>query len=50
MKFSHLGIPTNERFEGEIDLPHLKMKVSDHGITHTAFNGCAFEKVRHIQS
>lgn len=30
MKFSHLGIPTNERFEGEIDLPHLKMTVSDH--------------------
>jgi hypothetical protein len=30
MKFSHLGIPTNERFEGEIALPHLKMTVSDH--------------------
>lgn len=30
MKFSHLGIPTNERFEGEINLPHLKMTVSDH--------------------
>jgi len=30
MKFNHLGIPTNERFEGEIDLPHLKMTVSDH--------------------
>lgn len=30
MKFSHLGIPTKERFEGEIDLPHLKMTVSDH--------------------
>jgi hypothetical protein len=30
MKFSHLGIPTNARFEGEISLPHLKMTVSDH--------------------
>jgi hypothetical protein len=30
MKFSHFGIPTNERFEGEISLPHLKMTVSDH--------------------
>ncbi len=30
MKFNHIGIPTNERFEGEIDLPHLKMTVSDH--------------------
>ena len=30
MKFNHLGIPTTERFEGEIDIPHLKMTVSDH--------------------
>lgn len=30
MKFNHLGIPTTDRFEGEIDLPHLKMTVSDH--------------------
>ena len=30
MKFNHIGIPTQERFEGEIDLPHLKMTVSDH--------------------
>ena len=30
MKFNHLGIPTKDRFEGEIDLPHLKMTVSDH--------------------
>ena len=30
MKFSHLGIPTLDRFDGEIDLPHLKMTVSDH--------------------
>jgi hypothetical protein len=30
MKFSHIGIPTTGRFEGEIDLPHLKMTVSDH--------------------
>ncbi len=30
MKFHHIGIPTTDRFEGEIDLPHLKMTVSDH--------------------
>ncbi len=30
MKYNHLGIPTENRFEGEIDLPHLKMTVSDH--------------------
>ncbi len=30
MKFNHVGIPTADRFEAEIDLPHLKMTVSDH--------------------
>jgi hypothetical protein len=30
MKFDHIGIPTTSRFDGEIDLPHLKMTVSDH--------------------
>ena len=30
MRYNHLGIPTTGRFEGEIDLPHLKMTVSDH--------------------
>lgn len=30
MKYNHIGIPTTDRFEGEIDLPHLKMTVSDH--------------------
>jgi hypothetical protein len=30
MKFNHIGIPTTERFEGEIDLPDLQMTVSDH--------------------
>ncbi|MDN3682044.1 hypothetical protein QWZ04_17195 [Vibrio tapetis subsp. quintayensis] len=30
MKFNHLGIPTTKRFDDEIDLPHLKMTVSDH--------------------
>jgi hypothetical protein len=30
MKFNHIGIPTKEDFEGEIDLPHLKMTVSNH--------------------
>lgn len=30
MKFNHIGIPVTGAFEGEIDLPHLKMTVSDH--------------------
>lgn len=30
MKYNHVGIPTKERFEGEIELPHLKLTVSDH--------------------
>ena len=30
MKFNHDGYPTTSRFEGEIDLPHLKVTVSDH--------------------
>ena len=30
MKYNHLGIPTTGRFEGEIDLPHLKLTVSNH--------------------
>jgi hypothetical protein len=30
MKCNHVGIPTATRFEGEIDLPHLKVTVSDH--------------------
>ncbi|NOX52789.1 MAG: hypothetical protein GXP16_19970 [Gammaproteobacteria bacterium] len=30
MKFSHIGIPVTGNFEGEIDLPRLKMTVSDH--------------------
>jgi hypothetical protein len=30
MKFNHIGIPTEARFDGEIDLPHLKITVSDH--------------------
>jgi len=30
MKFNHIGIPTDARFEGEIPLPHLKVTVSDH--------------------
>jgi hypothetical protein len=28
MKYNHIGIPTTERFVGEIDLPHLKVTVS----------------------
>ena len=30
MKFNHIGIPTNGHFDGEIDLPHLKVTVNDH--------------------
>ncbi|OMH29071.1 VOC family protein [Motiliproteus sp. MSK22-1] len=30
MKFNHVGIPVTGSFDGEIDLPHLKMTVSDH--------------------
>ncbi len=30
MKYNHTGIPTTEHFKGEIDIPHLKMTVSDH--------------------
>ena len=30
MRFSHIGLPTTERFAGETHLPHLKMTVSDH--------------------
>jgi hypothetical protein len=30
MRFNHVGIPTTARFEGEIDLPHLRVTVSDH--------------------
>jgi hypothetical protein len=30
MKYNHIGIPTTERFDGETDLPHLKITVSDH--------------------
>ena len=30
MKFNHVGIPTTTHFEGEIDLPHLRVTVSDH--------------------
>jgi hypothetical protein len=30
MRFNHIGIPTKASFEGEIDLPHLKITVSDH--------------------
>lgn len=30
LKYNHLGIPTKKSFEGEIELPHLKVTVSDH--------------------
>ena len=30
MKFDHIGIPTTNRFDGEIELPHLQMTVRDH--------------------
>ena len=30
MRFHHLGIPTDNPIENPIELPHLKMTVSDH--------------------
>ena len=30
MEFNHIEILVTDGFEGEIDLPHLKMTVSDH--------------------
>lgn len=30
MKYHHLGIPTTKSFANEIELPHLKVTVSDH--------------------
>ena len=30
MRFNHIGIPTTARFDGEINLPHLKLTCSDH--------------------
>ncbi len=33
MRFNHIGIPTRDRFQGEIPLPHLKITVSDHKAT-----------------
>ena len=30
MKYNHIGIPTAGRFDGEIDLPELRITVSDH--------------------
>lgn len=31
MKYHHLGIPTTQKLEGEVHLPHLKMYVSGYG-------------------
>lgn len=30
MRYNHIGISSTEEFEGEFDLPHLNMTVSDH--------------------
>ena len=30
MKYNHIGVPTKEKLNGEIDLSDLKMTVSDH--------------------
>lgn len=30
VKFNHIDIPTTLRFEGEIELPHVKVTVSGH--------------------
>jgi hypothetical protein len=33
LRFNHIGIPTTDRFDGEIALPRLKLTVSDHRAT-----------------
>jgi hypothetical protein len=38
MKFS-IGIPTDQRSERELPLPHLKVMVSDHKTTPSEFSG-----------
>jgi hypothetical protein len=30
VRFDHIGIPTTGHFDGEIDLPHLRLTCSDH--------------------
>ncbi|HPJ28916.1 MAG TPA: hypothetical protein PLM22_08285 [Candidatus Sabulitectum sp.] len=30
MRYDHIGIPVKGEFPGEIDLPHLRITVSDH--------------------
>ncbi len=30
MRYDHIGIPVKGEFAGEIDLPHLRITVSDH--------------------
>jgi hypothetical protein len=47
-KFNHLGIPTTETKEGEIYLPHLKMKVADYERACIKHNGCVFKKMLFI--
>ncbi len=29
VRYDHMGVPTTERFDGEIELPHLRITVSD---------------------
>ena len=44
MKFSHVGILRTTGFEGKIDLPHLRVTVSDHHrMFPPASNGCGRE-------
>jgi len=40
MRYNHIGVPTTDNFDGEIDLPELKITVSDHENNPLASSGC----------
>ena len=43
-KYNHIGIPTTEKKEGEIHLPHLKMFVTDHEKSPNKIQWMRFEE------
>jgi len=42
--FNHIGIPTTEKRENEIHLPHLKMYVTDHTMSTNGIQWMRFEE------
>lgn len=42
--FNHIGIPTTEKREDEIHVPHLKMYVTDHTKSPNGIQWMRFEK------